>query len=383
MLVVGQFYVAIPYVDAVAAKLAVSGTQAALIVSAFGFAYAPGMIVWGIASDKWGRANVISGGLAAAAALTASAATTSHFGLLLAVRALQGFFASSFSPTSVSLLAEHLPTRFRPLGMSVIGFAFLLSAPVVQYAAAASGAPLSTIFAVSAPLFLISAGAIRIIAGTAPAGGKGYAGSGSGLTPLLHDRVIVAAWCAAITVLFGYAAFQAAAQIVPALSEGPVPSSEHIRLHGMPALLVAFVAPLATLRHGSVTTSIGGLVVAAAAFAVAQLAFPRTLTLASIVVCAGTALSIPSLMGTVASRAHTSNRGLALGIYTCILFTGASIAPLAMHALAPAVWAMFSLPAASLAAAALLLWAARRSASTSKAEAHNPIRRDVRPGTGE
>lgn len=83
-------------------------------------------------------------------------------------------------------------------------------------------------------------------------------------------------------------------------------------------------------------------------------------------------MAVPSLMGVVASQADTANRGLALGIYTCILFLGASAAPLAMHMLAPSRTAMFSLPASTLAAAALLLAAARRSAARRAAAHRNP-----------
>lgn len=364
MFVIGQFYAAIPYIDAVAEHFHISGTRAALVVSSFGFAYAPGMIVWGLASDKWGRVKVLVAGMTATAVFTALAALTTHFGWLLAARALQGFAASSFSPNAVSLLAEQLPQRSRPLGMSVIGFAFLLSAPVVQYGAVASGASFSAVLFVSAPLFLLSATAVRTIVAAPPTASDVIADSNGRLTPLLQDRVIIAAWTAATTVLFGFASFQAAAQIIPTLVARDVMfTPEQIRLVGMPALLAAFIAPRVTLRCGPVTTATLGFVIAAAAFILAQVGFPRTLTAASIIICAGTAIAVPSLMGTVASRAQTANRGLALGIYTCILFIGASAAPLAMHTLAPSTTAMFSLPAAALTAAALLLAVARRNAA--------------------
>lgn len=372
MLVVGQFYVAIPFIGALADFFTISSTRAALVVSAFGFAYAPGMIVWGTASDKWGRVNVLVAGLTAAALFTALSAVTTNFTWLLATRALQGFAASSFSPTTVSLLAEKLPPQSRALGMSVIGFAFLLSAPVVQYVAVASGAPLFTVLAVSAPLLLLSAATVRLIVGPSTKASTTSAGGESRLACLVRDRLILAAWAAATTVLFGFAAFQAALQIVPAAAGSEALAPEHIRLLGMPALLVAFLAPRVTLRHGPVTTTMVGFVVAAGAFIVAQMPFPGALIAASVVVHAGTAMAVPSLMGVVASQADTANRGLALGIYTCILFLGASAAPLAMHMLAPSRTAMFSLPASTLAAAALLLAAARRSAARRAAAHRNP-----------
>lgn len=365
VLVVGQFYVAIPYIPTVAGRFNLSPTEAAWITSAFGLAYAPGMIVWGRAADRLGRVRVLTWGLAVAGLCTGLAgAALAHpaapFGAFLAARALQGFVASSFSPAAVALLSERLPAAARPLGAAVIGVAFLAAAPLVQYGAAAAGAPLSAAFAVSVPLFFAAAASVRAVAAGSADSGPPAAGR-RGLRPVpAPDRVMLAAWGAAAAVLFSFASFHAALPIAAAVKESGLGlSAASIRLLGTPGLLTGFLAPTLTRRTGARAAAVAGLAVAASAFLLAARRTPAALGAASVVLSAGIAVAVPSLMNVVAGRADASWRALALGIYTCILFLGASAGPLAMQALAAVPRLLFLVPAAALAAAAAALAAAR------------------------
>jgi MFS family permease len=128
-LVVGQLYITIPLVDGIAARFAVDPAEAALAGTAFGLAYAAGFLLFGPLSDRHGRKRMIVIGLAATGLATALVGMAGGFGVLLAARVAQGLAASIFPPAALALVTEELPPRHRPLGVSLMSFAFLGAAP--------------------------------------------------------------------------------------------------------------------------------------------------------------------------------------------------------------------------------------------------------------
>ncbi|WP_172974902.1 MFS transporter [Roseivivax sp. THAF30] len=96
-------------------------------------------------SDRIGRRVVLLCGLVATAVATASLGAADSLGWFLAGRALQGFVASSCPPVALSLVGEVLPPARRPLGVSLISFAFLAAAPVAQFVGVATAAGLESI----------------------------------------------------------------------------------------------------------------------------------------------------------------------------------------------------------------------------------------------
>lgn len=349
-MVAGQLYVTIPLVGAIADRFAVNPAHAALIGTAFGIAYAAGFLLFGPLSDRYGRKRMILIGLVATAFATVLVAIANKFGLLLAARALQGLAASIFPPVGLSLVTEELPPQHRPLGVSLMSFAFLGAAPLAQLFAAQGGESLATIMLQLAPLYLI--GAVGLHFAVSATGGASELDAGAQdarLGSLLRDPGMVAAWAAAIPVLFGFVSFYGGAQAL-----GPQIGIElqTLRLIGFPPLLLAFAAAPMTRHYGAPVTTCAGLFLAALALGFAVLGSPMALAAGSAVLSAGVAFAVPGLIATVAVRATDANRGLALAVYSFALFVGASIAPPVAQALA-AVGAvpLWLLPAALLLAA--------------------------------
>ena len=136
VLVVGQLYVTLPLTPALASRWQITNGQAAWVGSAFGFAYAAGFLLLGRLSDRVGRRAVLLLSLLATAVASVLVAVSMHFGMLLAARALQGLVAAAFPPAALALVAEALPPARRPLGISLMSFAFLAAAPLAQFLAA-------------------------------------------------------------------------------------------------------------------------------------------------------------------------------------------------------------------------------------------------------
>lgn len=351
-LVVGQLYVTIPLVDGIASSFAVGPSQAALSGTAFGLAYAAGFLIFGPLSDRYGRKRMILIGLAATMLATISVATASGFGFLLVARAVQGLAASIFPPAALSLVTEDLPPQHRPLGISLMSFAFLGAAPLAQLFAAGSNGELSAIMFQLAPLYALGALGLAFAASSKraiPAPQSDVQGARPAW--LLRDPGIVAAWLAAVTVLLGFVSFYSGAQILGATIGVDL---QTLRLVGLPPLLLTFAAAPLTRRYGSPVTARLGLILAASALGIATIATPSAALLASALLSGGVALAVPGLIATVAGRATIANRGRALAIYSFALFVGASAAPPIAQALAGLGTApLWLLPAVLLVAAAL------------------------------
>lgn len=349
-IVVGQLYVTIPMVAGIAAAFGVDPAQAALIGTAFGVAYAAGFLLFGPLSDRYGRKRMILIGLIATTITTALVGLATSFGLLLAARAAQGLAASIFPPVALSLVAEELPPHHRPLGVSLMSFAFLGAAPLSQLFAVQTGSSLSTMMFELAPLYLLGAvGLYLAVAAKNPAPGIGSGTQGNRVASLVRDPGIIAAWAAAVTVLFGFVSFYSGTQVFGANIGVDL---QAVRLIGLPPLLLTFAAAPMTRRYGAPLTARIGLVLAALAIGVGAIASPTAIMVASSALSAGVAFAVPGLIATVAGRATNANRGLALAIYSFALFLGASFAPPVAQALAGiGIVPLSLLPAALLLAA--------------------------------
>lgn len=358
-LVVGQLYVTLPLVAEIAVQFGVTPADAALAGPAFGLAYAAGFLAFGSLSDRYGRKPVLVTGLFAVAVATALAGLAPGFGLLLAARAVQGFAASTFPPAALSLATERLPPQHKPFGISLMSFAFLAAAPLAPFFAVRSGAGVSAIMLVLAPFYALGAIGLLLSVNNRACSGMGAAREeGGGFSGLVRNGGIVAAWCAAPTVLFGFVSFHAGAQ---AIGGGLGADPQMLRLVGLPPLLLTFAAAPAMRRYGALITAQGGLCLAALALGLALSGTTGALMAASALLSAGVAVAIPGLIAAIAQRATDATRGRALAVYTFSLFLGASLAPPAVQALAVnGVIPIWLLPACLLVLAAFGLASIRK-----------------------
>lgn len=358
-LVVGQLYVTIPLVTDVAGRFDIAPERAALIGSAFGFAYAFGFLVFGPLSDRYGRLRLILFGLTTTALATLLVSWAQSFEMLLASRAAQGFVAAAFPPAALSLIAEELPPAKRPFGVSLMSFAFLGAAPLAQVFAAGMDIGLPGIMLRLAPFYLLAAIALAVATKTGTRQPAQKESSRGHLASLLYNPSILTAWAAAVTVLFGFVSLHAGAQTLGVALNVDL---QTLRLIGLPPLLLTFAAAPLTLRYGATVTARLGLMLACLGLMLAAVGTSLTVMGASIVLSAGVALAVPGLIATVAGRATNANRGLALAFYTFCLFIGASLAPplsqtLAQFGTAP----LWLLPVGLLLIAALGITATRKS----------------------
>ncbi|MCR4158368.1 MFS transporter [Kerstersia gyiorum] len=353
VLVVGQLYVTIPLAADLAQHWQVSAAQASWAGSAFGFAYAAGFLLLGRLSDRLGRRRVLLAGLLATAAASVLVACATNFAMLLGTRAVQGLLAATFPPAALALVAEALPPARRPLGISLLSFAFLASAPLTQFLATQSagfGLPIM-MAALAVAYVMLAAGLSQTLPPpSAPASEPVLAPMQTASQAL--PPALLGVWLAATTVLFGFVTFHAGAQAMGL--EAAVLQS--LRLAGLPPLLLSIAAAGLVRRIGTLATARMGLILAATGLLAGWSGLFGELMVASVLLSAGIALAVPGLIGTLASRSSPETRARAMSRYTFALFMGASVAPPIAAVLAAQGWPVLLLvPAAALIGAAVIV----------------------------
>lgn len=369
--VVSLLYLPLPILPQLAQAHGISTTKAAGVVSAFGFAYAAGFLLFGPLSDRLGRRTVMVWGLAALALVTAWLATIESASLLLVGRAAQGLAAASFPPVVIAYLAERGTSRQRVWSVAWVSTAFLSAGLLGQiYGAAVASRwglgpsllPLAAVFALTAwCLWATSADPARP---PAPSLLAGYRPIGQ----LLASPQLRRVYGPALLLLMCFVAFYMGLDIH---------LGSTLRAQGITPLvarelaLPAFLAPLAVAvvmpRWGAERVVMAGLAVATIGLVLcawAGEAHLYGLLAASVVFVAGIGISVPGLIARVASVAEGPVRGLAVAFYTFVLFVGASLGP--WLAQQTALWATrhaFLVLAALLGVAALYAMAGRRASA--------------------
>lgn len=325
MLASGQLYIALPIADALARHFGVPEASASLVGTTFGMAYAAGFLVWGPVSDRVSRQVVLVGGVIAMSLATFCVALAPSFHMELATRVLQGVCAASIPPAGLALVSEVLSVRWRPIGVAMMSFSFIASAPIAQFYARATGLEFQT-------LMLIGGGTYALCAIVVIVAGRGLTQANSpsrepvstSLASLARDPVVLTAWAISLTILFGFVAFQTALHTTLDTRGWSETALRGLTLLGM---LTSFAAGFIIRSLGAIRTAQLGFSLVALAL-VAACASSGLLIPSILVLSIGLALSLPSIISIVSQRATHASRGLAISIYSFALFLGASLAPI-------------------------------------------------------
>lgn len=338
LLVLSQLYAAIALVPIVAREYGVSAQAGAWVGTSFALAYALGLLIFAPSSDRLGRKRVVVWGLAALSVATAAVAIAPSFRALVALRAVQGLSAATFTPAALAYLSENLAPYHRSVGIAVISTGSLAAgvAGQIYIDALVPVVGLSGVFLGGGALILGGAVLVARFLPTgatfsrAPSHGP-YAQTGV----LLRKRALRFAYCVGPTVLFCFVAMYTA--FGPHLEAKGVDTGGLLaaRLAGLLGIAVSPLSGVAANRFGSRAVAIGGFGMAATALVGEGLAGPPWLVVAgSVVFVAALGISAPPLIEIVAELGGT-RRGAALALYSFVVYVGASLGPIAATAAQP------------------------------------------------
>ena len=370
--VVSQLYLPLPILPQVAHDYGLTPSAAPDVMTAFGFAYATGFLIFGPLSDRLSCRRVMLWGLAALAVVTAALAVAGSAPLLLAGRALQGLAAAAFPPAAIAYLAERGTVPQRTWGVAWLSTAFLSAGLLGQLYGGTVGGRwgLGVALLPLAAIYACTAWALHATpAEAAPTPAQPWLTRYSPLGSLLADARLRRVYGPALLLLMCFVAFYL---LLDAQAQATLMAHGITPLAARGVALPAFLAPLAVAvvmpRHGAERLAMAGLGIAATGLALcawAGVEHPYSLLAASVVFVAGVGVSVPSLIAQVTRIAAAEVRGLAVALYTFVLFVGASLGPALAHYTTQRQWPLslaLCLLAALLVTAALYAFTGRHRA---------------------
>ncbi|THD42565.1 MFS transporter [Enterobacteriaceae bacterium ML5] len=332
--VVSLLYVPLPLIPAIAKTYDIDMTLAAGVVSSFGFAYAAGFLIFGPLSDRVGRQNVIVPGLIILTLVTVALMWVSSLPLLLAGRAIQGFSAATFTPTAIAYLSERGSASQKRWSIAWMSTAFLSAGLlgqiygetiVTRWGIAVAFIPLIAIYLLTAwrlgvtPPDERQTAMVPMLQVYQPVGA------------ILKNPQLRRVYFPAFILLMCFVSFymeldiHAKDQLLAWNT-----TSLAVRIYALPAFLLTLVAAVLIPRMGARRVVTAGLILAASGVLLAvsgvESHLPVLLT-GNIIFVSGISVTVPGLIARIADEAESSIRGMAVAVYTFVLFLGASLGP--------------------------------------------------------
>ncbi|KFM99290.1 MFS transporter [Bacillus clarus] len=333
MVVMSSLYVTIPLIALFSEFFQVSLTKSAATGSIFSFGFAIGCLLFGAISDKYGRKKVIFIGLLVLSVVSFLLGLVDSLFWLVILRGLQGIAAATFSPVALAYVVEMFPAERKITTIGFVSTGFLVAGIVGQVMSTV----VSQYFGWHMVFFLLSI--VYIITAlwihySLPKGepSQSYTdilGPIKQMGKVFTHKSLVLSYMIAFVLLMAFVNMYTVLGNYLSSPNYNLNAEQilYFRLAGLFGMLLSPLAGRLTKRFEVQQVLRGGLLVAI--FSLSSLGFVSNLPLLVIMsVCfvIGIALSIPSLV-TLVGQLGGKARGIAVSIYTFILFLGTSIGP--------------------------------------------------------
>jgi len=332
LIVVSNIYTMIPIHKDLSAAFQVSEIKAAWASSIFSICYAVGFLVFGPLSERYGRKQVIVVGLAALAVCTFFTGFVHTIGLLLLLRAMQGFVAATFAPVALAYVLETYPLEKRATTIAMISTGFLMSGIIGQVASSwiTRSFGWSYVFLIFSIIYLIAFLLVWRILPLTP--GKNPHTSllmiWKQTFALLLKPNLVTCYMIAFILLLSFVSMYASLGNY-LVSEFGLKAEQllGIRSVGILGMILSPLAGKLITRFGLKRVLVGGLISASGGLLLEWgMSTLVLVTVASVIFVAGISIVVPTLINIVGILGGQA-RGGAVALYAFILFLGASAGP--------------------------------------------------------
>lgn len=337
MAVMSSLYVTIPLLSIFADTYGISLTQAAATGSVFSLGFAIGCLIYGALSDKYGRKKIILIGLIALTFITFLLGTVDHFSWIVVLRGLQGAAAATFSPVALAYAVEMFPADKRVTAIGFISTGFLVAGIVGQVISGLIGQTYgwNAVFYLLAAVYAVTS---LLVLKLLPKGDiqQAYASVWASLKQIgavCAQKNLILSYLVALVLLMSFVSmYTVLGNYLSGLDFG-LSKQEivYVRSVGVLGMLVSPFAGKFAKRFGIRPVLRGGLGLAIIGLASMGLfsSLPL-LVIMSVLFVTGIALAVPSLVSLVGQSGGKS-RGIAVSVYTFILFSGTSLGPLSIR----------------------------------------------------
>ncbi|WP_405082910.1 MFS transporter [Paenibacillus chitinolyticus] len=331
--IMSSLYVTIPLTSVFARLYDITPTQAAAAGSTFSVGFALGCLIYGAMSDKYGRKKVIFTGLLVLTLISFLLAMAHTFAWIVVLRGLQGAAAATFSPVALAYAVEMYPAEKRVTTIGFISTGFLTAGIVGQVVSSLISEQYgwNAVFYVLAGVYALTAVLVYIFL---PKGGIQQAHANiwepvRQIGQVFVRKQLVFSYVVAFVLLMSFVNMYTV--LGSYLSGAPFGLDKQgvlvVRSIGITAMLLSPFAGRISKRFGIHMTLRGSLALAAAGLAsMGLISSLPVLVAVSLVFVAGIALAVPSLVSLV-GQLGGKLRGIAVSVYTFILFAGTSFGP--------------------------------------------------------
>ncbi|MFS0838902.1 MFS transporter [Paenibacillus sp. 1P03SA] len=333
LVVMSSLYVTIPLISVFARLYDITPTEAAAAGSTFSIGFALGCLIYGALSDKYGRKKVIFTGLLVLAFISLLLGTVHTFEWIVVLRGFQGAAAATFSPVALAYAVEMYPPEKRVTTIGFISTGFLTAGIAGQVVSSliSEQAGWNAVFYVLAGVYALTA---VLVYAFLPKGGIRQAHANiwepiRQIGQVFVRKQLVLSYVVAFVLLMSFVSMYTV--LGSYLSSASFSLDKQgilvVRSIGIAAMLLSPFAGRVSKRFGLLPTLRGFLSLAAAGLAAMGLISNLTVLVAvSLVFVAGIALAVPSLVSLV-GQLGGDLRGIAVSVYTFILFAGTSFGP--------------------------------------------------------
>lgn len=334
LVVMSSLYVTIPLISVFAQLYDISAAEAATAGSTFSIGFAIGCLVYGALSDKYGRKTVIFVGLLCLTLISVLIGSVHSFGWVVLLRGLQGAAAATFSPVALAYAVEMYPVEKRVTTIGFISTGFLIAGIVGQVISSSISEQYgwNAVFYLLAVVYAVTAAFVFFFL---PKGIR-HSASASIWEPIKQighvfmQKQLVYCYLVAFVLLMSFVSMYTV--LGSYLNQPPFELSKqdilYVRSFGIIGMLVSPFAGRISKRIGIRATLRGGLLVAIIGLAfMGMISNLPLLIIMSILFVGGIALAVPSLVSLV-GQLSGKMRGIAVSVYTFILFAGTSFGPI-------------------------------------------------------
>ncbi|MGG4493821.1 MFS transporter [Brevibacillus reuszeri] len=334
MVVMTSLYVTIPLLPMFAELYQKTLTESAATGSVFSLGFAIGCLLYGAISDKYGRKQVIFTGMITLALITLLLGSVEQFSWIIVLRGLQGAAAASFSPVALAYAVEMFPVDKRVTTIGFISTGFLVAGIIGQV----FSLWVSQMYSWHHVFYLLAAvyGITALIVFRCLPKGEVQQAHTSILQPLkqisdvIRQKNLLLSYLIALVLLMSFVSMYI---VLGSYLSGPdfgmnAQEMIYVRAVGVFGMLISPLAGKLTRQF-----SVRSLLRFALALAIGGLAamglttsLPLLLVI-SVLFVVGIALAVPSLVALVGQLGGKS-RGIAVSVYTFILFAGTSLGPI-------------------------------------------------------
>ncbi|WP_154838169.1 MFS transporter [Staphylococcus sp. Marseille-Q1834] len=336
IIVMCSLYTALPLTASFSKDFDIPASVATLNGVAFSITYSLSCLFYGTISEKFGRIRTILFGISGLVIICLTIGFIHSFTLLVVLRAIQGIFAATFSPVSITYVTETYTPVKRMTAISFISTSFMLSGVIGQNLSEiiVQFSNWHVVYFVLTVLYLVLAFVIYKNIPESPVINPNIKllKFFNNFSDFKTNKVVILCYAVSLSLLTMFISMYEIFNhyITSEYIGGSDAMAINAKLFGIIGMLLSLFAGRISDRMGVKNVILGALATCIVSLILMACATNAVLlTIWSVTFISGIAFAIPSTISKVGMVVN-GNQGFFLSVNTFILFLGTAIAPVLM-----------------------------------------------------